>query len=75
MSRKNGSHDSNNYKTRQKTYSSRNFYPIYENFNNYYRYLINGQQLSQPLPNYNYQNFLYLNDNKFHPPKRQQLES
>ncbi len=59
MSRKNGSHDSNNYKTGQKTYSSRNFYPIYENFDNYYRYLINGQQLLQPLPNYNYRNFLF----------------
>jgi hypothetical protein len=28
MSRKNGSHDSNNYKTQQKTYSSRNFIPF-----------------------------------------------
>ncbi len=46
MSGKYGSHDSNNYKTGQKSYSSRNFYPIY-----YYRYLINSQQLSQPLPN------------------------
>ncbi len=28
------------------------FIPFMKKFDNYYRYLINGQQLSQPLPNY-----------------------
>jgi hypothetical protein len=73
--RKNSSRDSNNYKSRQITHPSRNFYPIYENLDNYYRYLINGQQVPQLIPNYNYQNFLYINDKKFYPSRRQQMES